>query len=199
MTKDMFIKIVGNKLGNTWFDSYDKVCQKYAINTPKREAAFLANLLHETAGLTVFIENLNYSKEGLLKVFPKYFDVNQATEYARKPQKIASRVYANRMGNGIEALGDGWKYRGRGGFQVTGKDNYKLLSKSVGVDFVANPDDLLKNDYIMLSAGWFWNANNLNRLADVGNIGSVNKRINGGLNGSAERTKKYNEILSLIH
>lgn len=161
----------------------------FEINSPLRACHILAQLLHESGNLRHTEENLNYSAEGLLKTFPKYFTAEQAKEYARKPQKIASRVYANRMGNGNEASGDGWKYRGRGLIQLTGFTNVSDYNKSgwcVG-NPVENPDLLSKYPECLKSAFWFWSDKGLNAYADRDDIETITKKINGGLNGYANR------------
>jgi len=141
---------------------------------------------------------LNYSKEGLLKTFPKYFNSDNANFYARKPELIANKVYCNRMGNGNNESGDGWKYRGRGFIQITGKSNYTVLSKDTRIDFLNNPDLLLQEANSMISALWFWNKNKLNELADNDDVVSITKKINGGYNHLKERTillEKWKKIL----
>lgn len=169
---------------------YELFEKKYNINTDLRRAHFFAQLAHESAGFSAIIENLNYSKTSLRKVFSRYFTLEQAAEYERKPEKIANRVYANRMGNKNEASGDGWKYRGRGFIQLTGKNNYQAFSNAVGVDFVNNPDLILQPQYILECAGWFWTTNNLNKFADKDDIKAITKAINGGENGITDRIKK---------
>jgi putative chitinase len=171
---------------------------EFEINTPKRQAMFLAQLLHESALLTATIENLNYSELGLVKVFKNYFDRNSAKRYARQPEKIANRVYANRMGNGNEMSGDGWRFRGRGLIQLTGKDNYIACGKGLGVDLLKNPDYLLTTEGSTRSAGWFWKSRNLNRTADAGDILANTKIINGGTNGLEHRTSLYRKLLTLL-
>lgn len=165
---------------------YKTLLGKYGIDTNIRLAHFFAQLDHES-GLKPISENLNYSKKGLLLTFKKYFTELEALMYERKPEKIANRVYANRMGNGNEASGDGWRYRGRGFIQLTGKDNYIKLSKIVGVDFINNPEALLLEPSAMVSACVFWNENSLNKLADLDDIQGITKRINGGFNGLEHR------------
>lgn len=166
-----------------------------SINTPARISAFLAQLGHESADFKFMAENLNYSAEGLLSTFPKYFNATTAAQYARQPQKIASKVYANRMGNGNEASGDGWKYRGRGPIQLTGKDNYTAFTRDVGikygVDFVKNPDLVAEPRWGFKAAAWYWNKNNLNVLADQGNFDQITYRINGGYKGKEDRDQRY--------
>ena len=134
-------------------------------------------------------ENLNYSEQGLLKVFPKYFQDEQAMDYARKPMKIASRVYANRMGNGDENTGEGWKYRGRGLIQLTGKNNYSAFAHSSKVDVVNNPDLLKEPQFAVQCACWFWLRNDLNKF--VNDFQALTKKINGGLNGYEDRLQLF--------
>jgi putative chitinase len=163
-----------------------------SLNTVPRLAGFLAQAAHESAQFKVVKENLNYSAEGLRRVFPKYFSTAAlATEYARQPVKIANRVYANRMGNGNEASGDGFKFRGRGFFQVTGKSNYTLCGKELGVDLLTTPESLERTKAALASALWFWNSKNLNKYADANDIRGMTKAINGGYHGLDERTHYY--------
>ena len=169
---------------------------KYNITEPLRLAHFLAQLAHESADFTAVVENLNYSSDGLLKTFPKYFkDRAIADKYARNPQKIGSRVYANRIGNGDEASGDGFKFRGRGYLQLTGKSNYKAFSAFIGQDCVADPT-LVANKYPMDSAVWFFDVNKIWDICDKGAgedvVKAVTRKVNGGLNGIADRLQKFN-------
>lgn len=164
----------------------------FKINTPLRQAAFIAQCAHESREFTVTEENLNYSAERLIKVFPRYFkSLEQATLYARNPRAIASYVYANRMGNGPESSGDGYRYRGRGYIQLTGHDNYMQYAAATATDALNNPDLVSSPDGAALSAGWFWSKNGLNLLADKEDMLSITKRINGGLNGLQERMAYY--------
>lgn len=165
---------------------------KYAITTPLRIVHFLAQTHNETGGFKVFVENLNYSESGLLKTFPSYFTATSAKIYARKPAAIANRAYANRMGNGNEASGDGWKYRGRGIIQLTGKSNYQAYKNYSGVDVVNRPELAARIDIALDIAGWYWKKNNINALADNDDVLAVTKRVNGGTIGLADR-KKYLE------
>jgi len=175
-------------------EKYKTLLNSYHVNTPLRVAHFMAQIEHES-GLKPISENLNYSADRLLVIFPKYFiSKEDANRYARQPERIANRVYANRMGNGSEISGDGWKYRGRGFIQITGKDNYTMLSKDTRIDFLSKPDLLLQEANSMISALWFWNKNKLNDLADKNDIVGITKRINGGQNGIEHRKellKKY--------
>lgn len=175
-----------------------KTMQEFSINNKNRQAMFLAQILHESAMLTAIVENLNYSEQGLVLTFKKYFDRKRAQRYARKPQQIANYVYANRMGNGNEQLGDGWRFRGRGLIQLTGKDNYVAAGKGLGVDLLKNPDYLLTSEGAARSAGWFWNSRNLNRTADVGNIQENTRLINGGFKGLDHRNNLYQKLLNLV-
>lgn len=168
---------------------------KYEINTLERQSAFLANICYESKFLADMIENLNYSAERLFKVFPKYFNRETAAQYARKPVAIANKVYANRMGNGDERSGEGWKFRGRTAIHLTGKEQYELVEKELGIKCVNDPDVLLKPENACLVAGWYWDKNKLNALADKSKFILIVKAINGGYNGLDDRIKIYEAIL----
>lgn len=168
---------------------YKTILDKGGINTPLRLSHFFAQLDHES-GLKPIGENLNYSASGLIRVFRRYFTDLEAIQFQRKPESIANRVYANRMGNGNENSGDGWKYRGRGFIQITGKENYSNLTKATKTDYVKNPDLLLNESDAMISAIWFWNTKGLNSFADKDDITSITKRINGGTIGLLDRKNK---------
>ena len=173
---------------------------KYEINTPLRQAHFLAQLLHESGNLVYVKENLSYSEQGLVKTFKKYFiNEAEAKPYSRQQDKIANRVYANRMGNGNEASGDGSKFKGRGYIQITGHDNYSSLSKDTGIDFMSKPELLETTKYAALSAGWFWDKVKLNTFADKDDITTITKKINGGLNGLESRTSLTKKILLMVN
>ena len=178
-------------------EKYKSLLNKYQVNTPLRLAHFFAQIDHES-GLKPIEENLNYSAEGLCRTFKKYFsDLKIANNYARKPELIANLVYSNRMGNGNNQSGDGWRYRGRGFIQITGKFNYIDLSADMKSDYVSNPDRLLTEADAMLSALWFWNDKKLNLLADKDDILKITKIINGGKNGLEHRQElleKYKKI-----
>ena len=176
----------------------DNLLPAAGIDTKERVNMFLAQCGHESGGFSRFTEGLNYSAKGLRATFPKYFpDDDTALKYERQKEKIANRVYANRMGNGTESSGDGWKYRGRGMIMTTGKDNYTEFSKYSGIDAVNNPD-LLSSDMsaAIKSAIWFWNKNGLNKFADAKDILGATKKINGGTNGLEDRKKHYNELMA---
>ena len=168
--------------------------------TPIRAAHFFGQISHETAGFKAFSENLNYSAAALKGTFGKYFPGNLADLYARQPEKIANHVYCNRMGNGDEASGDGWKFRGRGALQTTGRVNYMALAKHLSIPSIIATPDLVATDYAFESAIYFFESNNLWTICDKGIsdaiIGEVTHKINGGTNGLEERillTKKYYE------
>jgi len=178
------------------------VQEKFAVNTPLRLAHFLAQCGHESGGFKFKSENLNYSAEILRKVFPKYFpDIVVAKQYERKPEAIASRVYGGRMGNGPEATKEGFKFKGRGYIQLTGKDNYKAFDATVEDDILANPD-LVATKYPLLSAAWFWNSRKLNAIADQGAtddvVTKVTKLVNGGTIGLADRIRHFKEYHKLL-
>ena len=183
-------------------DSIPEVASKFGINTPLRVAHFLAQCGHESGGFKVTSENLNYSAKGLAGIFKKYFPTEAAaTPYARQPQKIANKVYANRMANGSEASGDGYKFRGRGYIQLTGRDNYTQFGKAIGVDIPSNPDSV-STTYALASAAWFWSKNGLNKIADGGAtdtvVTSITKRVNGGTIGLPDRIKHFKEYYHLL-
>jgi len=174
---------------------------KFNITNPLRLAHFLAQCSHESAGFKVFQENLNYSADGLKKIFPKYFPGNLAESYARNPEKIASKVYGGRMGNGDETTKEGWKFRGRGALQTTGKENYKRLGDFLGVNLIENPD-LVATKYPLASAAFFFNSNKLWSICDKGaddeTVRAVTKRVNGGLIGIDHRLKEFKHFYNLL-
>jgi len=179
-----------------------EVMEKFQINTPLRLCHFLAQCGHESGNFKAVNENLNYGAKGLLGLFKKYFPTEaKAKEYERKPEKIANLIYGGRMGNGPEASGEGYKFRGRGYIQLTGKDNYSAFDKVVAEDIVANPD-LVATKYPLLSAAWFWNSRKLNELADKGatdaEVTSITKKVNGGTIGLEDRIKHFKEFYSLL-
>ena len=178
------------------------VMEKFEINTPLRLAHFLAQTGHESGGFKAVTENLNYSVNGLMSIFKKYFPTEAlASAYARQPQKIANKVYASRMGNGIESSGEGFKFRGRGYIQLTGKENYTAFDKTVEEDILTMPD-LVATKYPLLSAAWFFYKNGLHKIADEGAtdavVTKVTKRVNGGTIGLADRIKHFNEYNNLL-
>ncbi|MFT3760265.1 MAG: glycoside hydrolase family 19 protein [Thauera sp.] len=170
-----------------YVDALNSVMAVHAIDTVPRIAHFLAQVMHESGCLRLTVENLNYSADGLLTVFPRYFGTRAEAEVcARKPEMIACRVYGGRMGNGPAVSGDGWRYRGRGLIQLTGKDNYRGFAQWCGRDVLADPD-LVAGNLAVDAAVFFWKRENLNALADVDDLKAVTRRVNGGLNGFADR------------
>lgn len=167
----------------------NEVFKRYQINTPLRVAHFLAQVITESGGFKSRVENLNYSSQRLLTVFPKYFNLETSKSYANNPQRIANRVYANRGGNGSELSGDGWRYRGRGFIQLTFKNNYEKIGKFLDYDFVKDPESLEKTSAAIYSAAAYWTMCNINRWADKDSLMDVTKAVNGGYNGLPDRTK----------
>jgi len=180
-------------------EKYKSLFDKYGVNTPLRLSHFYSQVDHES-GLKPISENLNYSAGGLLQTFPKYFNALSANHYQRKPEQIANKVYANRMGNGSEVSGEGWKYRGRGFIQITGKENYFRLANDTDIDCLKNPDLLLEEVNALVSALWFWKSKAINVFADLDDINRVTKRVNGGINGLEHRKElllKYKQIFKI--
>lgn len=178
------------------------VMEKFQINTPLRLCHFLAQCAHESGNFKAVTENLNYGPVALMGTFKKYFpNAAKAETYARKPEKIANLVYGGRMGNGDEASGDGFKYRGRGYIQLTGKVNYESFDKVVEENVTANPD-LVATKYPLLSAAWFWNSRTLNTLADKGatdaDVTAITKKVNGGTHGLEDRIAKFKKFYSIL-
>lgn len=197
-----------------WIDAIIATCQEFEINTPQRIASFLAQTSHESGGYTMLTENLNYRSATLAACWPNRFAVlgadkkpvkengklvptAVANSIAGKPELIANLVYSSRMGNGPAESGEGWKFRGRGLKQLTGKDNYTRCGASLGVDLVSNPDLLLEPVYAARSAGWFYKTNNLSTFADAGDIKGMTKKINGGFIGLEQRQSLYDQIIKL--
>jgi putative chitinase len=175
-----------------WTEALNKILPDYGIDTPQRVAAFVAQAAHESGNFTALHENLNYRAVTLRKVFPKYFPTDEmAAQYAQQPERIANRVYANRMGNGPEESGDGFRYCGRGLIQLTGQQNYQNFADSIETPLEQIPDFLQTFEGAVQSACWFWENNNLNQYADTDDILTMTKRINGGTIGLADREKHY--------
>jgi putative chitinase len=180
-----------------WFEPLQETFEKYQINTPKRQACFIGQCMHESGGFKFLRENLNYSARALMNTWPSRFpDADIAEKYARQPEMIANKVYGGRMGNTED--GDGAKFIGRGLIQLTGKDNYMAFGDAIGEDLVANPQLVEEPRYAALSAGWFWNKRGLNTLADAMDIETLTKRINGGNIGIDDRKAKISMVLNAI-
>lgn len=182
-----------------FIEPLNQTLEHYEINTPQRVAGFLAQTGHESGGYTALKENLNYSSQGLVKIFKKYFPNEAlAKQYERKPEKIANRVYANRMGNGDEASGDGWRFCGRGLIQLTGKVNYTRFSTSLGITIEECVAYMETHAGAVASAGWFWDCNKLNQWCDKNDFITLTKRINGGTIGIEDRKKHYEAALKIL-
>lgn len=203
ITRDQLAQLIpGNPYLDHWCTALNEILPEYEINTPQRVAAFIAQCAHESGGFRALKENLNYRAVTLRKIFPKYFpDDAMANHYANMPNKqeaIANRVYANRMGNGPEESGDGYRYCGRGLIQLTGKDNYTWFAASLEIPVEEAAEYLQTFEGAVQSACWFWETNNLNVQADAGDIKLMTKKINGGFIGLEDRIKHYNHALHVL-
>lgn len=214
MVEEKHLKAAGVKDPAKWLEAIQATCQEFEINTPQRIASFIAQTAHESGGYTMLSENLNYRAATLAACWPNRFaemgpdkkpkkdaqgkliPTKVAESIAGKPELIANLVYCSRMGNGPSESGEGWKYRGRGLKQLTGKDNYTRCGHALNVDLVSNPDLLLEPMAAARSAGWFWKANNLSTFADSGDIKGMTKKINGGFIGLEDREKRYKAVLA---
>ena len=184
-------------IDDQWEIPLNQVFVKYDIDTPKRQAAFIGQGSYESANFTHLQENLNYSAQRLMQVWPSRFPYIIAAEpYAHNPEKLANFVYAGRMGNLQD--GDGYTYRGRGLIQITGREMYTKCGNALGIDLIDNPDLLLTPEYAALSAGWFWNKHGLNALADAQEYGTMTRRINGGTTGLDERIVRITKALEVL-
>jgi len=194
------LKLIMPKCPQEYADALVQAMPDYDINTPERIAAFIAQLAHESAECTRVEENMNYSADRLVVVFPKYFPSYTVAEpYHRKPEAIANKVYSNRMGNGNEKSGDGWKYHGRGPIQLTGRDNYSTCGEAIMADLINTPDLLLQPKEGVESACWYWKWRGLNPLADAGDFRTITKRINGGYHGLEERERYYGKARAILN
>jgi putative chitinase len=188
-----------NKHVTYWHHALEQLLPDYGIDTEKRIAAFVAQCAHESGEFTMIKENLNYRWETLRRIFPKYFPTDDlAKQFAGKPEAIANKVYANRMGNGDEASGDGYRYSGRGLIQLTGKDNYFWFAESIGITPEEASEYMGTFEGAAQSACWFWETNNLNKWADQGDIETLTRKINGGTIGIDDRKKHYAHALHVL-
>lgn len=178
------------------FEWFDLGCVKFNITETVAQAHLLSQVMHESLEFKFRVENLNYTREGLLKNFPKYFNEDNVMNYVKNPKAIASRVYANRMGNGNETSGDGWKFKGRGFIQLTGKNNYKKISKDLNEDFINNPELLITDKYACLSACWYFYP--ITKKLGKMSVNDVTKYVNGGLIGLEDRLNRFNKIIQWI-
>jgi putative chitinase len=196
VTADQLIKL---KIDPKWVDPLNETFARFDISNPKRQAAFIGQCGHECGNFRILEENLNYRAETLMKLWKARFPTLEiANQYAKQPQKIANKVYANRMGNRDESSGDGYRFRGRGCIQTTGHANYYHAGQSLGVDFVMDPDLVASPKYAALTAGFFWSTHGLNALADAQDHKSITKRINGGYIGLAEREEHTKMALAVL-
>lgn len=190
-------QLIALGIDGKWLEPLTNTFSKFEINTPKRQAAFIGQCGHESNNFQTLEENLHYSANALMRVWPSRFPDNDVAEkYANKPEKIANKVYSGRMGNTED--GDGWKYHGRGLIQLTGKDNYTRCGEALGIDLVNSPDLLLEPEFAAASAGWFWRKHGLNQLADLGDWVAITKRINGGIHGIDDRVARTNKALAVL-
>ena len=191
--------IPGNPYIPQWYHALSMILPDYNIDTVPRVAAFVAQCAHESANFKFLKENLNYKAESLMRVWPSRFpNMDVARQYAMQPEKIANKVYSDRMGNGPESSGDGWRYAGKGLIQLTGKDNYTRFAESIETPVEEIPDYLGTFEGAVQSACWFWEVNNLNQWADAGDILTLTKRINGGVIGLEDRKKHYAHALHVL-
>jgi putative chitinase len=201
LTKEHIIHLLhGNAEAAAWADAAMQILPKYDINTPNRIAGFFAQCGHESMNFTVLSENLNYRAETLEKLFSKYFSKSgrNAADYAKQPEKIANVIYASRMGNGDTASGDGYRFRGRGVVQLTGRDNYTAFGKSVGMTAEQVIDYVTTKKGALESACWYWNSRNINAACDANDIVKMSKLVNGGTIGLEDRRKHYEQALAVL-
>ena len=200
ITQHQLLQILPNAGPNAgvFVSALNDAMTRFKIEGRLRVAAFLAQIGHESGQLRTLVENLNYSAEGLIKTWPKRFNLVTATSVARKPEQIANIVYASRMGNGPAVTGDGWRYRGRGLIQITGWVNYQACGEALSLDLLTKPELLEKPAYAALSAAWFWSSNGLNELADTGHFEAITRCINGGLSGQPDRLKLWARAAAIL-
>jgi putative chitinase len=200
LTQQQLLQILPNAgpVAGVFVPALNDAMARFKIKGRLRVAAFLAQIGHESGQLRTLVENLNYSAEGLVRAWPKRFNLVTATSVARKPEQIANIVYASRLGNGPAATGDGWRYRGRGLIQVTGWVNFQACGSALGLDLLTKPDLLEQPIYAALSAAWFWSSNGLNELADAGQFEAITRRINGGLNGQDDRLALWKKAMEVL-
>lgn len=187
------------KINPELVDVFNETFERWGISTVRQKAGFIGQCGHECANFTKLEENLNYSAQGLMKIWPRRFPTLEVAQpYHRQPQKIANKVYANRMGNRDEASGDGWRFRGSGWLQLTGHSNFFHAGKAIGEDFVMKPELVRTPKYAALTAGWFWSTHGCNPLAEAGDWTALTKRINGGTIGLEDRVKHIREAINVL-
>jgi putative chitinase len=199
LTRDQLKQMVKNPHIDHWYDALEQLLDDYDINTPLRVAHFIAQCAHESGNFIFIKENLNYKAASLQKIFGKYFPTAElAAQYANKPERIANRIYASRMGNGPEASGDGYRYCGRGLIQLTGKDNYTFFAGSLDISTEEASEYLATFEGAAQSACWFWEQNNLNRFADANDVKGLTRAINGGYIGLDDRISHTEHALHIL-
>jgi len=200
ITQQQLLQILPNArpVAGFFVPALNTAMNRFAIVTPARISAFIAQCGHESAQLTQLVENLNYGAQALQSTWPTRFPAALAARVARKPEQIANIAYASRMGNGPAASGDGWKYRGRGLIQITGKDGYQNCGEALGLDLINHPELLEQPDHAAMSAAWYWATHGLNTLADAGAFTKTTQIINGGQNGADDRLALYNEAKAVL-
>lgn len=199
LTLPQLKQMVNNRHIDHWYQAFQQLLPDYDINTPLRVAHFIAQCAHESGSFNFIEENLNYRAASLMATFKKYFpSMEIAQQYEKQPKKIANRVYANRMGNGDEASGDGWTYRGRGLIQLTGKDNYTFFAGSLGIPVEEAADYMATFEGAAQSACFFWEQNKLNRFADANDVRGLTKAINGGYIGLEDRIRHTEHALHIL-
>ena len=199
LTLPQLKQMVNNKYIDHWYSAFQQLLPDYDINTPLRVAHFIAQCAHESGNFAFIEENLNYRAASLMNTFKKYFPTMElAQQYEKQPQKIANRIYANRMGNGDEASGDGWRYRGRGLIQLTGKDNYTFFAGSLGIPVEEAADYMSTFEGAAQSACFFWEQNKLNRFADANDVKGLTRAINGGYIGLEDRMSHTEHALHVL-
>lgn len=200
ITQQQLLQILPNSksVAGVFVPALNSAMNRFAIATPARISAFIAQCGHESAQLTQLIENLNYGAQALQSTWPTRFPAALAAQAARKPEQIANIAYASRMGNGPESSGDGFRYRGRGLFQVTGKSNYAACGEALGLDLINHPELLEQPEHAAMSAAWYWATHGLNTLADAGEFSKITQVINGGQNGADDRLALYNEAKTVL-
>ena len=200
ITEALLRTVTTPELAAKWYTALNETCKEFGIDTPFRIAGFISNTAHESAGFKFVKENLNYSAASLMRVWLSRFPTVQiAQQYAMNPEKIANRAYADRMGNGDEKSGDGWKYIGRGLIQLTGKNNYVAYSLACDNEALQHPEIVEQPKYAAESAGWFWNVNKLNTLADAQDGVGMRKRVNRGFNGRDDVQMKYSQVMDYFN
>lgn len=200
ITEQQLLQILPNArpVAGIFVPALNRAMTRFKIDSRMRAAAFLAQVGHESGQFRALVESLNYSAEALVRTWPSRFTTQSSAAYSRKPEKIANKVYADRLANGSESSGDGWRYRGRGLIQLTGRSNYRAAADGLGLPLIDKPELLEQPEYACQSAAWWWAQNGLNELADAGKLEAITRKINGGLHGQADRLALYERALKVL-